>query len=521
MKRSLRNQFVFRIFLVSLVTAILSGGVQSYFIHKQITKEVDNQAMMVSSSIQHGIRETNMASQTIEHQIDTKMIAISKHLADRLKGKPVREITNDELIKLSEEFSLAGITIFASNEVGDNIIGVKSTEPQEIGFSFKEFGYLHTHEALLDGKVPEMPDAYVDKNIMVLATAQSGSHTDEPTFFKYAYYHAPGTNYIIDPYIEANEVYQFTQDVGPESWITEVKDSNAYVKEIAVLTPKVFVDPELETKLYPPLKKVVHGSFQNMSNKDVETLKGLADKKEKVTYIESAEGKKTYKMFLPTENDKVIYVAIDYDKMGHLLFRHSIILVVSGFVSIIALFVLTARFFSSIYKNIQVIISQIKQLELGDFTAKSEVIAKGELADLSNSTNHMTDILNGVLKDTTKQAEKVQNLSKELKSEAADSVDKMYALSLDLTSNAREDNFEISDFLDSLEEKLKELPMTEDIENILTRVEAVREISNNRSESTTDMTITLSDLLKSLQAQSEELVDISSTLFKNMYKFKL
>ena len=185
------------------------------------------------------------------------------------------------------------------------------------------------------------------------------------------------------------------------------------------------------------------------------------------------------------------------------------------------MFILSTRFFSAIYKNIQVIISQIKQLELGDFTAKSEVIAKGELADLSNSTNHMTDILNGVLKDTTKQAEKVQYLSKELKSEAAESVDKMYALSLDLTSKAREDNFEISDFLDTLEEKLKELPKTEDIENILTRVEAVREISNNRSESTTDITLTLSDLLKSLQAQSEELFNISSTLFKNMYKFKL
>lgn len=108
-----------------------------------------------------------------------------------------------------------------------------------------------------------------------------------------------------------------------------------------------------------------------------------------------------------------------------------------------------------------------------------------------------------------------------LKEEADESVEKVYDLSIDLTSKAREDAYNISDFLELVEEKIKNLPNKDDIEHILLKTEEIRQISDNRSESTTDITITLFDLLKSLQNQSDELSEISSKLFENMYKFKL
>jgi methyl-accepting chemotaxis protein len=520
-KGSLRQQFILRMFVVLLITAVISGFVQIIFMRQQISTEANNQAIMASKSIEQGIKETNAASRAIEEQIDAKMIAISKHIADKLDSKKWQDISSDELTQLSKEFNLAGLTIFARNEAKDNVVGVKSTDPKEIGFSFKEFGYLQTHEDLLDGKKPTMPNSFNDINTMVLATAQSGSHEDVPVFFKYAYYHSPGTDYIIDPYIEANEIYKFTQDVGPASWIKQVRESNHYIKEVAILTPKVFVDPTLETKLYPPLKKVVEGEFSYRNAKDDVTLKEMAKGgSHGSTTIQTVDNHKIYKMFLPIDNDQAMYVALDYDKLSAPLYKHSIILIISGFFSLFALFILTVRFFSNIYKSIQRIIEQIKSLESGDFTMHSKISGKGEMADLSDSTNRMADTLNGVLTDTTGHATKVRKLATLLEADADQSVEKMFTLSMETTSKTRENADEIADFLDELE---KELSANKDhsMDHIINRIDTVRGIVQDQSASTTDITITLSDLFKSMHGQSSELSDISKSLLQQMEKFKL
>ena len=460
---TLRGQFIFKIFFVFIVITLILGAIQYYYLSNQINEDVREQAVSIGKSIEQGINETDLASRSIERQIDYKLkLVATERISDRLGKKKIESITNDELLKISREFGIAGITLFTRQS--DDIVGVKSTEPNDIGFSFKKVlgaddsGFIGLNDLLDDTTPTQHDESYVDHNTMILLTSQSGSQEDKPTFFKYAYYHKEGQDFVINPYIEANGVYQFTQSVGPNSWIKKVIETNKAAKEVAVLDPRVYADPSLAQEMYPPLKKVVYGEYKFSDKKDENLLKDMVKHPRKVSYITTIGKQKVYKMFIPMKNGQVIYIALNYDMMSEPLQKLSILLIAFSVVSLLALFVLTARFFSALYKQIQVIISQIKQLELGDFTAKSEVIAKGELADLSNSTNHMTDILNGVLKDTTKQAEKVQYLSKELKSEAAESVDKMYALSLDLTSKAREDNFEISDFLDTLEEKLKELP---------------------------------------------------------------
>lgn len=522
---TLRKQFIMRMLIVLLIISGISGAVHYYYLGKQIDENVINEATSIGHSIEQGIKETNTASEAIENQLDLKLKLIAQRISDRLGTKTVDEITNDELIKISKDFGITGVTIFAREN--DDVVGKKSTEPNDIGFSFKEMfgpedsGFIGMND-LLNNKEPVQEDvSYVDHDTIILYSSQSGSHEDKPVFFKYAYYHKQGQEFIINPYIEANEVYKFTEEVGPNTWIKNVISTNKYSKEVAVLDPQVYADPELAEKMYPPLTKLVFGSFELEDKKDEQVLVKLADSPKRIAYTTPKGNEDVYKMFIPMDNGKVIYVALDYTLMSEPLKQLSTLLIAFSLLSLIGLFIVSARFFSSIYKNIQVIISQIKALEDGDFTTQSEVKEKGELADLSASANHMTDTLNGVLKDTTKQAEKVQSLSSDLKAEADESVEKVYAIAIDLTSNAREDAYEISDFLDSLKENLIALPQTEDIEKLLTRVEEVRTISNNRAESTTDITITLSDLMKSLQTQSVELSEISSILFENMYKFKL
>lgn len=526
-KRStLKKQFVIRLFIVLLIILSLSGAIQYMYLSNKIDSDVRTEALKVSKSIEQGIYETQAASKAIEHQLDLKLKQIAQHIGHRIGNRPLDEITNEELKTLSNEFDIAGITIFKEQE-GDDIVGRKSSEQSDIGFSIKSFlgedshGYTIMYDLLHGNKLKPTYETYTDENTFILPTAPSGSHSEKPTFFKYGYFKPEDKDYIINPYFKANEVYNFTQEVGPNTWIDTVLESNKNVEEVAVLTPEVYADPSLldiKTELW---EKVVYGKFESETEKDRGTLVDLADNPERTTYMEKQGDKTYYKMFLPTTDGQVIYVGLDYSRISEPLKNMALILLIFSLLSLVALFILSTRFFSRIYNKIQVIISQIKTLESGDFSNQTTIEGKDELADLSKTTNRMTNTLNQVLRNTTKEAENVQKLSLALKNDADEVVEKTYELSVELTSKAREDYYDTTDFLDRLEEQIYSSNNKEEFEEILSKIEHIREISNNNSTSITEITIQLSDLLRFLQSQSDDLSNISSSMFNNMYKFKL
>lgn len=524
-KITLRWQFIRMMLLILVSVALMSGSIQYYLLLQQVKENVNNEAMLIARSIEQGIKETDFASRSIEQQIDYKLEAISQRIGDRLQGKTINDISNQNLIQLRDEFHIAGITLFARKE--DDIVGVRATDEKEIGFSFKktfgpeDSGFLGLNDLLNEKKPVQEDVSFVDQNIIILYTSQSGSHNDEPVFFKYAYYHVPGEDFVINAYIEANEVYQFTQKVGPDAWIDRVVKENQYVKEVAVLDPRVFADPTLEKRMYPPMKKIVHGTYTYQDKRDQDVLINMLKETQKVSYEQKQEGGKVYKMFLPFDEGRVIYIALDYDKMSAPIFRHSLILIIFSLLSLLAMFMLTARFFSKIYANIHEIIMQIKQLEAGDLTAKSSVTGGGELGDLSDSINKMAASLHQLLIDTHEKATKAQRVSILLEAEANQSVEKVFTMSMETTAKARESIEEINFFLDQVEVQLEPQKENPRAKEILDNMDQIRRVVREGTNNATEITITLSDLLKSLHGQSSELSDISNSLLKQLSKFKL
>lgn len=520
MKSSLRTQFLVRIFIVMIVTALLTGLIQLYFINDQIAEQTKNQASLISLSVESGLKETLVAAKSIEHQIDLKMISYSKHIAEILKGKSVEEIDEELLQNVKEEIGVSGITIFAKRD--DDIVGVVSTEPEEIGFSMKKVGFLEVGEIMLQGGKAPVPGAtFIDHNIVVLPIAQSASHNEIPSFFKYAYYHPPGSEYVINPYIEADEVNRFIEEVGPNTWISEMVSDNPYLSEIAILAPEVFVDPKLEEKIYPPKKKVVYGQFNHYNEDDINIIKKMAVHREKVSFVQDINGQKLYKTYLPIGDNFVVYTSLDYGKLSGPLYRHSLILIFSGLLSLFALFFLTAKFFNRVYINIQKIKSQLLLLEAGDLTAKSDVNDRNELGTLSDSANNMVDHLRKLIHDTTEHAKNVQRTSAIVEAEASQSVEKMYQLSTEATAKSREHLYSIMDFLESMEEFLQTLPASDKKDELLKSIDEIKKVAHDRTAATTDLTLSLSDLLKSLHHQSSQLSKISNLVLHQMAKFKL
>ncbi|MRG85039.1 methyl-accepting chemotaxis protein [Salinibacillus xinjiangensis] len=521
--KTLKKQFTIRVLCMMLSVALIAGSIQLVIMKDNLDERVLREANSISNSIEQGISETDLAAKEIEHQIDLKLESYSKYIAEELDGRPIDAITNEDLMVIRNSLGISGITLF--QRTGNDLVGVRATESEEIGFSMKKANPqgFEALDSLIDGVIldgVEQAFSYVTNDTAILFTSHSGSHEGEPLFFKYAYYHPPGTDYLIDPYIEANEVYQFTQKVGPDAWIEQVINKNEYAEEIAVLDPRVFKDPSLSEKIYPPLEKVVNGEYGLQDDQDTDLLIQMMDKKNKQSYIKQYDGREIYKAFLPMENGKVIYVALDYTEMKQPFYKQLFILISTSLLSLIVLFMLTTRFFNRIYANIQKIIEQILKLEKGDFTAKSHVADKGELGRLSESANRMASTLNQVISETNKQATQTERHAYLLESEANNSVEKVYTMSMEATTTAREFMNEIDEFLSRAEEALKPI-QSDQSQEILNQIRNICELAKDNSNSATEMTITLADLLKSLHGQSEALSEISKKLLQNMEQFNL
>jgi methyl-accepting chemotaxis protein len=516
---SLRRSFFNKIAFIILIISALSSIIQLHFIRNQLNYEIENQTSVIEEGIKQGINETELASKEIENQIDLKMYHVSKYIGNLLNTNSVHDIDTKTLENLKEELDLAGITIFAPKN--DDFVAVISTDKKDLGMSAKANGFLYKgFQILIRDQVPSEATFVGKNNFYPTPIVQSGQHDEGKLFFKYAYYHPPGADFIINPFVEANEVNKFTEKVGPQSWINKMLKENKDVKEIAILDPEVFMNPNLEKQLFPPRKKVVYGTFKYESDADIDLIKAFTKNKEKIRKVEKINGKKYIKVFAPMKNGQVIYLALDYNAIAGPMIRHSIILIVSGLVSLIALFFFTAGFFNKIYENIQKIKKQIHSLEDGDLTAKSDVHDNTELQMLSESANRMVDTLHETIGNANQIAVKTQRLAYLLEEEASKSVEQMYSMSTEKTIESREQLEEILAILDAVETEISNGPLSNK-EELLQKLELLRKIAHARTSSTTEMTITLSDLMQSLHRQSEQLTDISETLLKSMERFKL
>ncbi|MGF2617866.1 methyl-accepting chemotaxis protein [Rossellomorea vietnamensis] len=517
-KITLRRQFLFRVLSILLMIALLSGITQLYFINNQIKKQSDRQAESVADNVIRSLKQTNFATSVIESQIDLKLVAQAKHIASLLKEKESGHITQKDLLEIRDQLGLSGISIFKETPEKDDYVAIRSTEEKEIGFSLKEYGYYEAGKALASGEKPDVPfSTFTDTYTLVLPIAQAGSLNEEPQFFKFAYYYVKEQGYAVSPFIEANEVKQYMESVGPGTEIEKIVKKSDIVEEIAIINRNVFENPALESQFFPPMKKIEAGTFQYASKKDSEIINQLTRKK--TFHIEKSKGKNLYKMFIPTVEDRLIYIALDYDQMSGPLYRHSVILIISGIGSLFILFLLTARFFNRIYENLQIIKRQVSSLENGDLKAKSRIDDGSELELLSQDMNSMVDTLNQLVTDTQTQAMKVQKLSILLESEASDSVQKMYSMSTEATLRSREQLNEILELLNGISGSLTKKNNSPQV--VLERIESLQELARNRTAATTDTTIKLSDLVQSLHSEAQELSEISIDLLNSIKRFRV
>lgn len=147
-----------------------------------------------------------------------------------------QDITNEQLKKLAQEVRVSHITLLAKTE--KDIIGVRSSDPEELNMSTKGWGYWYdAFKQLFDitpvtvGKGLTLP--YFWSGPIEVASSDP-DHTD-----KWGYYYDGSTNYIINPYFRDNEVLEYERRFGPGEVIKGFTKDRG-VLELTVFNPKNF-----------------------------------------------------------------------------------------------------------------------------------------------------------------------------------------------------------------------------------------------------------------------------------------
>lgn len=503
--------------LILICIIIFFGGLQYWLLYNQVKENINTETSFISQGIIQGIESSELAVKEIENQIDIKLAQQLRDVSALLPNR-FENIDNSKLIKVKEQLEVAGIDIIANQK--DILTITKSSESINIGYTIRSASpeAEHNIQKLLNREQPEQKGtSYVANDIVILPADVPGLHNQTENY-KIAFYHDQDTNFVLTISIDAYEVKKFTHKVGPDAWINEILEERNYVKEIAVLNPRLYVKPELKNQIYPRLKKIVHGQYEGNNHNDI--LVNMANNPSPTSQIDVHDSEKVYTMFIPYKKDRVIYIALDYLKMSQPLKSYAIILLSFSFISLFLLFLWSTRFFKTIYTQISLISNQIKALEAGDITARSNIDQPSELKDLSNTTNAMANALNKVIVEMHEQAIFTEKNALLLYAEADNSVEKALTLSTKTTENARENLEYIEYFLKLVEEAIE--PRKDPLsQKIMDQIGYMHQLAKKRTNFPTELTITLMDLLNSLKSQSNKLSENSSKLLKILEQFNL
>ncbi|MBF8377846.1 HAMP domain-containing histidine kinase [Alicyclobacillus mali] len=234
---SLRYKIIAILFGAMLVVLALGGTLFYSVARQQMLKSADKQAQLLAQQIELEVESSEAGQAYIDNLLGNELriasIAIEKQLPPHW-----RDVTNEQLRQLSAELGVSGITLLAPT--ADDIVGVRSSDPREIGLSTRGMGKWYiAFRDLLAGRPQASTYGTAEKNYWSGPFANAAS--DPSKVDKWGYYYDGTTDYIIDPFYVQTSIPGYEQVVSVNSTIRHVLATEPDILSIAVLN-KTFAE---------------------------------------------------------------------------------------------------------------------------------------------------------------------------------------------------------------------------------------------------------------------------------------
>lgn len=407
-----------------LFILLLNITLNFYTTQENLRQDSETKMIMAATQIAITVEQTEYSSRYVDGIFGDLLRVASINAANAL-DPDYRNITNEELGELSEELGVNHISLLIQTD--DDIVVARSTEAEEIGLSTRKWGYWYT----------AFQELLKYKEVRSVREGQTGKHfwsgpfefsAARPEFIdKWGYYYDGKRNYIIDPYIRSTNIKDFVKITSPDVVVQQTIESNPRILEVTGINPdtfgNIYMNKDGSDDIHYKLgnRPIRFGSYDYGSlEEDQEAVKQSVTTGENVVLVNTINGKKVMKSFIPIEiEDKspfVISVVMDYEAISSVMREQMISLVAISLVLLEIVIIgsyIVAGYFT---KPIQAILGTVNEVADGNFERRLEVTSRDELGQLSGRINAMTRNLGNYTSQLKQMVDENQSVKEYLES---------------------------------------------------------------------------------------------------------
>ncbi|GAB1777049.1 MULTISPECIES: EAL domain-containing protein [Priestia] len=402
------------VFFTLLVLCILLANNTLHYIRSKnrLIEFNKKEITLVTEEIAYEVENSKNSASYMENRMAQELRTASVAIQDSLPAD-YHDVSNDELKRLAKKLMISHITLLAP--AGDDIIGVKSSDPKEINMSTKEWGYWYTsfrqllsQQTITTKKGVTLPHFWSGP---IEVASSNPNHID-----KWGYYYDGSTNYIIDPYFRDRHVLDFEKRFGPTNVMNRFTENLEGVLELTVFNPKNFgkrnQNVYLNGNKYIKIKDqpIWYGTYTyRNTERDKKSIQEVLKTGKSQSYLAEINHKKVLKTLVPIKEKNtpayVIGVVYDYGliekELQQELIKHLLLSLPFIFIVLIISFI----FSTSITRPIKHIMEHVNQIAKGNFGKVLNTRRKDELGGLVANINHLSHFLKTYVDDLKKSQE--------------------------------------------------------------------------------------------------------------------
>jgi diguanylate cyclase (GGDEF)-like protein len=396
---SIKNKLGLYFAIFVTVILIITNALYYFSTRNLLLRDQENQMELLAKEISITIEHSQYGANYIEDLIGERLRIVSMAVQKEL-DPDIRNVTNAQLAALSRKLGVSHITLLVKD--GDDIKGIKSSDPNETNLSTKDWGYWFTaFKQLFESKNVTIPEGQKLPNYWsgpINVAASDPNHID-----KYGYYYDGTSNYIINPYVQDEQIMEFMENLaGPNPIIDSTLKNNPMVLAIAGFNPKTFGAPpvyyEQNGHKFIALEnqEISFGKYAYLDKeKDVQIVRKTANSGEILSFLTVSEGQKVLKTFIPIQsgNPYVIGIVTDYKFIQHLLNQQLLNQLVISLVILLIVYIGSYFFAGYIVRPFNYILRKVNKIAEGNFTVRVVINRNDELGLLGQRIDMMSQNL--------------------------------------------------------------------------------------------------------------------------------
>ncbi|OAS18729.1 PAS domain S-box protein [Paenibacillus oryzisoli] len=394
-----------------LVAFILLLNMSIYYISTKegLKKAAEQQMITMAEQISATVEVSQQARQYIEDAIGERLRSVAI-FAEHELDPDIENVTNEQLIQLSAKLGVDHITLW--KRLDNDIVALRSSDPQEINLSSKTWDYWYTaFNQLFDFHQVSIPQGQKLNNYW---SGPINYATSSPNIVnKWGNYYDGTTNYMINPYVNAQNILDFQKTTGTDAVITNMLLKNSNILEVTGIDPQFFGKmPIIKIKKGQPVfnldvRDIIFGTYKYTDEtNDVTLIQDALTTKKTVTTEIRIMNQPVIQSLIPILNTAkpfVIRIIFNAKALQDIL-RYQLIKLVIISLSLLILTMVTGYLLSGLLiRPIRQILSVVNQVAKGKFEGIIKYNGKDELGHLAFQVNLMTSNLS----DYTKQLHEV------------------------------------------------------------------------------------------------------------------